>query len=89
MENFRSLADEMKSSGGGIEVGDAGGLLREITGLLGDPEKRQSAGEKAYGVAVRDGAVLERSLDLLRPYLDFGLGRDVPARNRGIAAVYE
>jgi 3-deoxy-D-manno-octulosonic-acid transferase len=89
MANFRMLAEEMKNSGGGIEVRDAGGLLREITGLLLDPEKRRSTGEKAYGVAAKDGAVVERSLDLLRSYVDFSADAKMPGARGGIMAAYE
>jgi len=83
MANFRMLAEEMKKSGGGIEVQDGGDLLREITGLLVDPDKRRSAGEKAYEVATRDGDVLERSLELLRSYVELGFGREFKAVGGG------
>jgi len=89
MANFRVLAEEMKNCGGGIEVRDGGDLLRAVAGLLLDPEKRQSAGAKAYGVAAGDGAVLERSLDLLRSYVDFNAGVEMPAVNGEITAAYE
>ena len=89
MANFRMLAEEMKNSGGGIEVRDGGDLSRAVADLLLDPEKRQSAGAKAYGVAARDGAVMERSLDLLRSYVDFSAGIETPAASGGITAAYE
>ena len=89
MANFRMLAEEMKNSGGGIEVSDRGDLLRSITALLIDPDKRKSAGATAYGVAARDGAVMERSLDLLRSYVDFSTGAEIPAASGGITAAYE
>ena len=54
-----------------------------------DPEKRQSAGAEAYRVAARDGAVMERSLDLLRSYVDFSAGVEIPAASGGITAAYE
>jgi 3-deoxy-D-manno-octulosonic-acid transferase len=70
MANFRALADELKASGGGIEVQGSSDLVREIAALLADPMKRRRLGERAYTVAVGDGAVLERSLGILRPYVD-------------------
>jgi 3-deoxy-D-manno-octulosonic-acid transferase len=82
MGNFKMLAEEMKKNGGGIEVRDGGDLMRELTGLLVDPEKRRSAGEKAYEVATRDGAVLERSLELLRSYVELGGGGRDAGRGR-------
>lgn len=71
MANFRALADEMKASGGGIEVHGSGDLRREIAALLADPIKRRRTGERAYAVAAEDGAVLQRSLEVLRRYIDF------------------
>ena len=70
----------MKTSGGGIEVRGTNDLLREFEGLLSDPAKRRGAGEKAYGVAVLDGSVLQRSLDLLARYVDFQSASRVAAR---------
>jgi 3-deoxy-D-manno-octulosonic-acid transferase len=69
--NFAKLAEQMKRSGGGIEVRDTSDLLRALDDLLSDPVKRQNAGEKAYGVALIDGAAVQRSLDLLARYIDF------------------
>jgi 3-deoxy-D-manno-octulosonic-acid transferase len=89
MANFTALAEELKSSGGGIEVQGAGDLVREIADLLKDPEKRQSVGERAYRVAFRDGAVVERSLALVRRYVDFRVGRELPAERGGIVDAYE
>jgi 3-deoxy-D-manno-octulosonic-acid transferase len=68
--NFAALAAAMKKSGGGIEVRDASEMLREVGLLLADPVKRRSAGEKAYAAAMLDGAVVERSLDLVGRYVD-------------------
>jgi 3-deoxy-D-manno-octulosonic-acid transferase len=76
MANFRALAEEMKASGGGIEVSGSADLLREIAGLIADPIKRQRTGEKAYAVAAGDGAVLQRSLKVLRRYVDFDFAGD-------------
>ena len=78
--NSGTLAAQMKTSGGGIEVRGTNDLLREFEGLLSDPAKRRGAGEKAYGVAVLDGSVLQRSLDLLARYVDFQSASRVAAR---------
>jgi 3-deoxy-D-manno-octulosonic-acid transferase len=69
MTNFRALAAEMKQKGGGIEVRGADDLIREIGGLLGDPQRRKRVGEKAYAVAADDRGVLQRSIDLVARYL--------------------
>jgi 3-deoxy-D-manno-octulosonic-acid transferase len=75
--NCGTLAAQMKTSGGGIEVRDTSDLLREFDDLLSDPVKRQRAGEKAYGVAIIDSTVLERSLNLLARYVDFRAYREL------------
>jgi 3-deoxy-D-manno-octulosonic-acid transferase len=69
MGNFKGLAEEMKRSGGGIEVQSGDDLIREITALLEDPQKRRAVGEKAYEVAAGDPAVLNQSIALAQRYL--------------------
>jgi 3-deoxy-D-manno-octulosonic-acid transferase len=71
MANFRTLADAIRDSGGAIEVRSAEDLLSALDGLLNDPVKRRIAGEAAYRAAMLDGAVMERSLELLARYIDF------------------
>ncbi len=72
MDNFRSLADEMKESGGGIEIHSGEDLIREISRLLADPERLKAAGEKAYQVAAGDPGVLNQSIALAERYLQPG-----------------
>jgi 3-deoxy-D-manno-octulosonic-acid transferase len=67
--NVSSLARKLKQSGGGFEVRGADDLVREITGLLTDPQTRRRAGEKAYEVAGTDSAVIDRSLNIVATYL--------------------
>jgi 3-deoxy-D-manno-octulosonic-acid transferase len=69
MGNFKGLAEEMKRSGGGIEVQSGDDLIREITALLEDPQKLKAVGEKAYQVAAEDPAVLNESIALAQRYL--------------------
>ncbi|MBI2530979.1 MAG: 3-deoxy-D-manno-octulosonic acid transferase [Deltaproteobacteria bacterium] len=69
MTNFKSLAREMTAKGGGIEVKETEELIREVTILLTDSEKRKSMGKKAYEVAADDRGVVERSLALAARYL--------------------
>jgi 3-deoxy-D-manno-octulosonic-acid transferase len=69
MANFASLADEMKQKGGGIEVRSVEDLVREITDLLNDANKRLAMGERAYQVATKDSRVGERTFALLSRYL--------------------
>lgn len=67
--NFKALAEEMKRSGGGIEVNSGEDLIREITLLLQDPQKLRAMGEKAYQVAAEDPAVLNQNMALAQRYL--------------------
>jgi len=69
MDNFRLLADEMKQSGGGLEVQSGEELIREIGQLLADPQKRRTVGDKAYQVAAEDPSVLNRNIALAERYL--------------------
>jgi len=71
MTNFSSLAAEMKQQGAAIEVGGAEDLIREISDLLKDPQRRKMLGERAYAIAA-DRGVLERSIDLVVGYLQAG-----------------
>ncbi len=69
MANFAGLAQEMKEKGGAIEVRDEVDLVREITDLLNDANKRLDMGERAYQVAVDERRVSERTAELLYRYL--------------------
>jgi 3-deoxy-D-manno-octulosonic-acid transferase len=69
MGNFAGLAQEMKENGGGIEVRDEADLVREITDLLNDTNKRLGMGERAYQVAIAEGLVGEQNAELLFRYL--------------------
>lgn len=69
MTNFKSLAREMAARGGGIEVKGKDELIREMTILLTDTEKRRSMGKKAFEVAADDHGVLERSFAVAARYL--------------------
>jgi len=69
MAHFAAIAEEMKAKGGGVEVRGVEDLVREITELLGDADKRLAMGEKAYQVAVDEHRVGERTSELLSRYL--------------------
>lgn len=69
MANFAAIAEEMKAKGGGIQVRGVEDLIREISGLLVDPDKRRVMGEKAYQVAADEQRVGERTARLVERYL--------------------
>jgi 3-deoxy-D-manno-octulosonic-acid transferase len=69
MAHFAAIAEEMKAKGGGVEVRGVEDLVREITDLLSDTDKRLAMGERAYQVAADEHRVGERTSELLSRYL--------------------
>jgi 3-deoxy-D-manno-octulosonic-acid transferase len=69
MANFAAIAEAMKAKGGGVEVRDINDLIREISCLLDDPDKRRAMGDKAYLVAADEQRVGERTARLWERYL--------------------
>jgi len=69
MTNFNALATAMKQQGGGIEVSGREELIRAVTILLADAEKRQMMGRNAREVAADDLGVLDRNIGLAARYL--------------------
>ncbi len=69
MANFAAIAREMKAKGGGVEVRGVEDLVRELTELLGDADKRRAMGEKAYQVATDEQGVGEQTARLLSRYM--------------------
>jgi 3-deoxy-D-manno-octulosonic-acid transferase len=69
MANFAAMAAEVKEKGGGIEVRGLEDLVRELTDLLSDADKRRTMGENAYQVAADEQRVGERTAELLSRYL--------------------
>lgn len=67
--NVELLARRLKQNGGGFEVQGAEDLVREITGLLSNSQKRRLAGDKAYEVAVINDTVIDQSLNIVASYL--------------------
>ena len=68
MENFAEFANRMIAAGGAIEVPDVEGLTAQLQYLLNDEAKRMAMGEAAF-FAVRDDAVVQRSLALIEKVL--------------------
>jgi len=59
----------MKQKGAGIEVQGVEDLVRAITDLLNDSDKRLAMGKLAYEIATQDRRAGERTLELLSRYL--------------------
>jgi 3-deoxy-D-manno-octulosonic-acid transferase len=69
MANFARIAEELKRSGGGIEVRGKEDLARELSRLLGDPAGAERAGERAYETVRSDRGVVEGSMELVVRYI--------------------
>lgn len=69
MANFARIAEELKRSGGGIEVSGKEDLARELSRLLGDPASAERAGERAYETVRSDRGVVEGSMELVARYI--------------------
>ena len=69
MSNFAAIATEMKQTGGGVEVRNLEDLVRALTELLSDGDKRRAMGDKAYRVATDECRVGARTAELLFRYL--------------------
>jgi 3-deoxy-D-manno-octulosonic-acid transferase len=68
MANFARIAEELKRSGGGVEIRGKDDLLRELARWLGDPPSAVRAGERAYEVVKSDRGVVEGSMELVARY---------------------
>src|SRR5512144_587802 len=69
MENFRTIAEGMKRSGGAIEVHGAEDLAHVLTKLLADPEARHRIGQSAADFAAAHQEALTKNLSLATRYL--------------------
>jgi 3-deoxy-D-manno-octulosonic-acid transferase len=65
MENFQEIADELLAEDALVQVPDAGGLAREVTRLVRDPEAREGLGRRARSVVDRNRGALDRTVDAL------------------------
>jgi len=69
MANFSRIAEDLKLTGGGVEVCGKEDLAREAARFLGDRAGAKRAGECAYDVVNNDRRVVERSMELVARYL--------------------
>lgn len=65
--NAREVYDEMFAEVAALEAADTAVLVRHLRGLLDNPMIARRIGEAALTYAERQGAALERALDLLQP----------------------
>jgi 3-deoxy-D-manno-octulosonic-acid transferase len=67
--NAADLYAELFAEAAAIEAADAATLARHLRGLLDNPQIARRMGEAALAYAHRQGAALDRALDLLQPLL--------------------
>ncbi len=65
MENFKAIAAEFVAAGAGVQVADATGLEREITGLLADPARRARIAAAAQRVITANAGATDRTVQLI------------------------
>ncbi len=65
VDNFKEEAKILMESGGGIQVDNPEGLLRELTELLSDDERRKTLGQKAREAIERKTGVAKKTTDLI------------------------
>jgi 3-deoxy-D-manno-octulosonic-acid transferase len=65
--NARALYDGLLAEAAAVEAADEAALARHLAGVLAYPQIARRMGEAALGYARRQGAALDRALDLLAP----------------------
>lgn len=77
VENFLSIARDLKREGGGIMVRDGEELFSRMEELLSDPALCKGIGEAGYRVVERGKGALERNIEIIRKVIDGPLREDV------------
>jgi 3-deoxy-D-manno-octulosonic-acid transferase len=70
MESCAEIANALQRNGGGIEVVDQAGLIKQARLLLSDRGLRESAGAHAYQVIADNSGALQKSMDVLKPIIE-------------------
>ena len=69
-ENTVDIANELKQTGGGVEVYNRESVFLEAKRLFEDLDHRESVGRAAYGILEEHRGATERNLAILRPFLE-------------------
>jgi 3-deoxy-D-manno-octulosonic-acid transferase len=69
MDNFREMADEFDREGAWTRVADGAALGAFLRRCLDEPEAARELGARGRALIERNRGALERTLELLRPYL--------------------
>jgi 3-deoxy-D-manno-octulosonic-acid transferase len=63
MSNFKEIADQLKGSGGGIEISDGKEMGRQMVWLMRHPDEMKKRGESAYQVVQANQGAVMRNLE--------------------------
>ncbi|HLG23108.1 MAG TPA: glycosyltransferase N-terminal domain-containing protein [Candidatus Manganitrophaceae bacterium] len=63
MDNFHEIADQLKRSGGGVEVLDGKDLGQKMAWMIRRPEEYKKRGESAYQVVIQNRGAVARNLE--------------------------
>lgn len=69
MSNFKEIADQLKGSGGGIEVSDGKEMGRQMVWLMRHPDEMKKRGESAYQVVQANRGAVMRNLEQVARWL--------------------
>lgn len=70
MSNFKEIADQLKGSGGGIEIADGKEMGRQMIWLMQHPDEMKKRGESAYQVVEANRGAVIRNLDQVAKWLE-------------------
>lgn len=68
--NFEAITEDAITEGAAIRIHSASELMHQVTQLLENPDNRRLMGEKAQQFASLQRGATERTVEILRPFLD-------------------
>lgn len=70
MANFQEIADQLKGSGGGMEVANGREIGEKMRWLLEHPEEYRKKGESAYQTVLKNLGAVNRNLERISKWAD-------------------
>ncbi|MFY9270203.1 MAG: 3-deoxy-D-manno-octulosonic acid transferase [Candidatus Manganitrophaceae bacterium] len=69
MSNFREIADQLKGSGGGIEIANGEEMGEKMCWLIAHPDEMKKRGENAYQVVLMNRGAVLRNMEQVARWL--------------------
>ena len=69
MSDFEKISRDLLKAGGALQVNGAVDLSRAVRAILSDHRMARQMGERAYGVYAANRGAVERTLNVIQPYL--------------------